>query len=136
MNSKKFFIAFVVAFIFIFVYEFVFHGMIMTKSYAEMSAMMRPQTEMKMPVLILGQAVIAFFFTLTFVRGFGSGGGVAGGFRYGVLIGLLFCGANLITYAVQPVTAAVLIAWCVGMIIEFAIAGAIVGALYKPGTSA
>ena len=62
----------------------------------------------------------------------GSGGGTAGGFRYGILIGLLGCGANIIQYAVQPLTTTILIAWCIGGIIEFAIAGAIVGAIYKP----
>ena len=132
MNLKRFFIAFIAAFVFVFVYEWVFHGMILQSTYAQMSAMMRPQAEISFPLLICGQLVGAFFFTMIFVRGFASGGGVAGGFRYGILIGLFLCGGIIISYAVQPLTSTIVIAWCVGGIIESAIAGAIVGALYRP----
>jgi hypothetical protein len=135
MNWKKFFIAFVAVWIFTFIYGFVFHGKIMHSSYVETSTLWRPDAEFKanFPLLVLGQGVIAFFFTMIFVRGFGSGGGVAGGFRYGILLGLLVCGANLIRYAVEPLTTTILFGWCIGEIVQFAIAGAIVGAVYKPG---
>ena len=59
---------------------------------------------------------------------------MAGGLRYGLLVGLLFCGADLIRYAVEPLTTTILIAWCIGVIILFAIGGLIVGTLYKPGS--
>jgi hypothetical protein len=131
MNWKKFFIAFIAAFVFIFIYEWVFHGMILKNSYAQMSGLMRPQTEISFPLLAVGQLVGAFFFTMIFVRGFGSGGGMAGGFRYGILIGLFLCGGIIISYAVQPLTSTIAIAWCIGGIIECAVAGAIVGTLYK-----
>ena len=138
MNWKKFFIAFVAAWIWVFIFGFVFHGKIMHSSYQEISTLLRPEADFNshFPLLVLGQGVIVFFFTLIFVRGFGSGGGTAGGFRYGILIGLFCCGASLIRYAVEPLTTAILIAWCIGFIVEFAIAGLIVGALYKPGGSA
>ena len=92
MNWKKFLIAFIAVWIFTFIYGFVFHGMIMHSTYQQIPGLLRPDAEFKanFPLLVLGQGVIAFFFTLIFVRGFGSGGGVAGGFRYGLLLGLLF----------------------------------------------
>jgi|SRR6266404_3545193 len=135
MNLKKFFFAFIAAFIFVFFYEWLFHGIFMKSSYMETSTLWRPEAEFKshFPLLVCGQVVFVFFFTLIFVRGFGSGGGVGGGFRYGALIGLLGVGANIIQYAVQPLTTNILICWGIGGIIEFAIAGAIVGAIYKPG---
>jgi len=133
MNWKKFFIAFIAAFVWIFVFGWVYHGMLMHNTYAAMSGMMRAQADVQFPILVLGQIVMAFFFTLIFVRGFGSGGGVTGGFRYGILLALFLCGLNLIDYAVEPLTTTVLFAWWIGGIIELAIAGAIVGALYKPG---
>jgi len=107
----------------------------MHSTYQQVPSLMRPEAEFKANflLLVLGQGVIAFFFTLIFVRGFGSGGGVAGGFRYGLLVGLLVCGADLIRYAVEPLTTTILIAWWIGAIILFSIAGLIVGALYKPG---
>jgi hypothetical protein len=132
MNWKKFFIAFVAVWIFIFIYGFIFHVKIMHSSYAEVPAMWRPESEAIFPLIVLGQGVIAFFFTLIFVRGFGSGGGMAGGFRYGLLLGLLVCGVNLIRYAVEPITTTMLIGWCIGEIIQLSLAGFIVGALYKP----
>ena len=107
----------------------------MQSAHMEVPALFRPEADFKANflILVLGQGVIAFFFALIFVRGFGSGGGVAGGFRYGLLLGLLVCGANLIRYAVEPLTTTILFGWCIGEVIEFSIAGLIVGGLYKPG---
>jgi hypothetical protein len=134
MNWKKFFIAFIAVWIFTFFYGFLLHAKIMHSSYAEVPAMWRPEADFKanFPILVLGQGIIAFFFSMIFVRGFGSGGGAAGGFRYGLLLGLLVCGANLIRYAVEPLTTTILFGWCVGEIIQFSIAGLVVGAIYKP----
>jgi hypothetical protein len=138
MSWKKLFLAFIAVWVFTFFYEFIFHGMIMHSSYEQAPSLMRPEAEFKanFPLLVLGQGVIAFFFTLIFVRGFGSGGGVAGGFRYGLLFGLLLCGANLIRYAAEPLTGTIVTSWCVGMVIQFSLTGLIVGAVYKPGPSA
>jgi hypothetical protein len=134
MNWKKFFIAFVATFVFIFVFGFLYYGKLMHGPHMEVPSLFRPEAEFKanFPILLLGQAVLSFFFTLIFVRGFGSGGGVGGGLRYGVLLGLLVCGADLIRYAVEPLTTTILLGWCIGQILEFGIAGLIVGALYKP----
>jgi hypothetical protein len=136
MNWTKFFIAFIATFVWIFVFGWVYHGMLMHNTYAAMSTMMRPAADVQFPILVLGQIVMAFFFTLIFVRGFGSGGGIGGGFRYGLLLALLLCGLDLIDYAVEPLTTTVLFAWWVGGIIELSVAGAIVGALYKPARTA
>ena len=53
-----------------------------------------------------------------------------------IMVALLFIGNNLITFAVQPLTTKILGGWIVGNLLEFAIAGAIVGAIYKPSTTA
>jgi hypothetical protein len=135
MNLKKFFIAFVAAWVWIFVFGWVYHGMLMHNTYAAMPNLMRAPAEVQFQLIVLGQIVMAFFFTLIFVRGFGSGGGVAGGFRYGILLALFLCGLDVIDYAVEPLTTTVLFAWCVGGIVELAMAGVIVGALYKPSSS-
>ena len=136
MNWTKFFIAFIAAWVWIFVFGWVYHGMLMQNTYAAMHGMMRDHADVQFPVIILGQIVMAFFFTLIFVRGSGSGGGIGGGFRCGLLLGLFLCGLDIIDYAVEPLTTTVLLAWCIGGIIELTIAGIIVGALYKPNTVA
>jgi hypothetical protein len=135
MNSKKFIISFIANFIFIFIFGFLWWGKLMHGAHQEVPALWRPEAEFgnHFPILILGHAVVAFFFTLVFVRGFGSGGGVGGGFRYGILIGLMVSGSDCITYAVQPLTTTILWGWIAGDLLMFAIAGLIVGALYKPG---
>jgi hypothetical protein len=134
MNWTKFLIAFIAAWIFTFIYGFVLHVQIMGGAYAETAGLWRGQGHAIFPLIVIGQGVVAFFFSLIFVRGFGSGGGAGGGLRYGILIGLFVCGANLIRYAVEPLTSTILIFWCIGELIQFAIAGLIVGALYKPGS--
>ncbi len=134
MNGKKFFIAFIAAFVVMFAFGYVWWRMLMHGAHSEVPALWRPEAEFKSAFgwLILGHVALAFFFTLVFVRGFGSGGGVGGGFRYGILIGLLFAANDCISYAVQPLTMKILGGWIVGDVLMFAIAGLIVGALYKP----
>jgi hypothetical protein len=136
MNWKKFFIAFIAAFVFVFLFEWLLHGVLMHSSYQETSTLWRPEAGFKsyFPMLVLGQLVFVFFFTMIFASGF-AGGGPVGGARFGVLVGLLGVGANLIQFAVQPLTAKILVSWAIGGIIEFAIAGAIVGAIYKRTSS-
>jgi hypothetical protein len=41
----------------------------------------------------------------------------------------------LISFAVQPLTFKILCGWIAGAVIQFTIAGAIVGAIYKPATA-
>jgi hypothetical protein len=136
MNKKSFF-AFIAAFLFIFCFEFLFHGMFMKSAYMETASLWRPEADFHshFPLLLLGQAVIAFFFVAIYCRGF-SGSGVAGGVRLGILLALIFTGGELIQFAVQPLTTKILVSWIIGGLIEFAILGAIVGAIYKPSASA
>jgi len=49
-------------------------------------------------------------------------------------VGLVYAGPHLISFAVQPLTFKILLGWIAGAVIQFAIAGAIVGAIYKPAT--
>ena len=137
MNWKKFFVAFIAAFVFIFIFEWIFHGIILKETYAALPpGLMRPAEEFMKHFfhwLVLGQLVFVFFFTMIFAS-FG-GGGAAAGARYGILVALLGFGANLIQFAVHPLTTRVLGFWGIGGLIELAIAGAIVGAIYKRSSS-
>jgi hypothetical protein len=54
---------------------------------------------------------------------------------FATVIGLLFAANDCITYAVQPLTTKILGGWIIGDVLMFAIAGVIVGALYKPGAT-
>ena len=133
MNWKKIFFAFIAAFVFLFVFGFLWYATLMHKAHLEVPTLLRPETDFKSHFgwLILGHLVMAFFFTLLCAR-FVPGGGAGSGATLGVLVGLVYAGAHFIYFAVQPLTTKILGGWIVGGVIQFAIAGAIVGAIYKP----
>jgi hypothetical protein len=136
MNWQKFFIAFIAAFVFIFVFGFLWYGKFMHDIHNEVLVLWRTEADFgsHFPWLILGHAVMAFFLTLLYAR-FVPAGGVAAGVGLGILVAFLFIGDNLITFAVQPLTTKILWGWFVGNLLEFGIAGAIIGAIYKPSTT-
>ena len=133
MNWSKFIITFIVAFVFVFFFGFVWHGLLMKSAYMEIENHYRAHDQMGWPSLLLGHAVMAFFFTCiyaSFVAPAGPGAAV----KLGVKIGLIFVGLYFIRFAVEPLTTKILVMGSIGDVLEFALMGAIVGALYKPST--
>jgi hypothetical protein len=137
MNPKRFFIAFIVTFVFIFLFGFLWYGKFMQDIHNEVPMLWRTEADFgsHFPWLILGHVMMAFFLTLLYAR-FVPAGGAAAGIVMGILVACLYIGGNLVTFAVQPLTTKILGGWIVGNLLEFGIAGAIVGAIYKPTTSA
>ena len=133
MNWKKFFFAFIVAFIFLFVFGFLWYATLMHDAHREVPTLLRSEADLKSHFgwLALGHFVMAFFFTLLCARYLPTGGAGAGA-MLGILVGLVYAGPHLISFAVQPLTIKILFGWIAGAVIQFAIAGAIVGAIYKP----
>jgi hypothetical protein len=136
MNWQKFFIAFIAAFVFLFVFGFLWYGTLMHDVHREVPTLLRPEADLTsyFKWIILGHIVMAFFFTLLCARYIPSGGAGAGGLL-GILVGLVYAGPHLISFAVQPLTVKILFGWIAGAVIQFAITGAIVGAIYKPAAS-
>jgi hypothetical protein len=134
MNWKKFFIAFIAAFVFLFVFGFLWYGTLMAGAHREVPTLLRPEADFKSYFgwLILGHVVMAFFFTMLCAR-FAPGGGAGASATLGTLVGLVYAGPHLISFAVQPLTTKILSGWIIGAVIQFAVAGAIIGAIYKPG---
>jgi hypothetical protein len=135
MNWQKFFIAFIGAFVFIFVFGFLWYGKFMHDIHNEVPVLWRTEAEFgsHFSWLILGHVVMAFFLTVLYAR-FVPAGGAGVGATLGILVALVYAGADLITFAVQPLTTKILCGWIVGDLIQFAIAGAIIGAIYKPSS--
>lgn len=123
----------VVAFVFVFVFGWVWHGMLMKSAYMETESLWRtePDFASHFGILILGHFVIAFAFTGLYVSKVGLQS-TATGLGYGVVIAILCTGVNLIRFAVEPLTTTILCLWIVGDLLQFAIMGALVGAIYKP----
>ena len=79
--------------------------------------------------------MIAFFLTLLCSKYVPAGG--AGPCAYlGLLLALVYIGVDFIFYFVQPLTTKIFCGWVVGDLIMFTIAGAIIGAIYKSGSTA
>jgi hypothetical protein len=133
MNWKKFFFAFIAAFIFLFAFGFIWYATLMHSAHLDVPTLLRAEADFKSHFgwLILGHLVMAFFLTMLCAR-FVPGGGAASGTTLGVLVGLVYAGAHFISFAVQPLTTKILGGWIAGGVIQFAIAGAIVGVIYKP----
>ena len=133
MNWKKFLIAFVVTFVFVFFFGFVWHGILMKSAYMEIQSHYRAHDDMIWPSLILGQVVMAFFLTMLYARH--GGGSISSGICVGILVGLIFVGLHFVRFAVEPLTPKILLMGGIGDVLEFALAGALIGAIYKPSVS-
>jgi hypothetical protein len=136
MNWQKLFIAFIAAFIFIFFFGWIFHAVLLKDTYAALpQGLQRSDADFKSHFgwLVAGQLVFAFVFTLIFASGFASGG-VGSGVKLGIMLAFLGIGTHLIAFAVQPFPGNLMVYWGIGAIIEMIVVGAIVGAVYKPGT--
>jgi hypothetical protein len=72
-----------------------------------------------------------FIFTMIYARGFAAGG-ISGGIGLGIMFGFIYTGANLISYGVQPFPGNLIVWYSIAGLIEYAVAGAIVGTIYSP----
>jgi len=108
----------------------------MHSAHQEVPALFRPEADFKahFPWLTLGEIVMAFFLTILCAR-FVPGGGAGSGAMLGLLVALVYAGVHVIDFAVMPLTTKILWGWIVGALIEYAIAGAIIGAIYKPASA-
>ena len=136
MNWKRFFFAFIAAFVFLFVFGFLWYGTLMHGAHREVPTLLRPEAAFQSYFgwLALGQFVMAFFFTLLCAR-YVPRERAGAGAMLGILVGLVYAGPHLISFAVQPLTFKILCGWIAGAVIQFTVAGAIVGAIYKPATT-
>jgi hypothetical protein len=103
--------------------------------YAQHPHLFRPQGEMNL-VLGFGASLVGFFaFAYAFAKGFEGGSGVQEGLRFGVMVGiLLVCFAVVWNYVTLPVSAGLAVAWIVDTLLEMALYGVVVGAVYRPVT--
>ena len=99
---------------------------------------MRPEVEANAILpLGFGFALLGFFaFAYLYAQGY-QGGGVAEGIQFGLLAGVILCCFGTIwDYMVWPVSPTLAAFWMIDYMLEFALYGAIVGALYQPASSA
>ena len=137
MDWKKFFVAFVAAFGFMFLFGFLWYGKLMHGVHQEVPTLWRTEADFgnHLSALVFGHIVMAFFLTLLCAK-FVPSGGASTCALLGLLVALVYVGAHLITFAVQPITSKILWGWNVGAVMQFAVAGAIIGVIYKSSSPA
>ena len=114
---------------------FVVSDVVLADLYRANTAALRPDADM-LAVLPLGFGflLIGFFaFAYAYAKGYEGGNGIMEGIRFGVLVAVLVTSFGLIwQYILFPITGALSVALIIDSIVEMAIYGGIVGAIYKP----
>jgi hypothetical protein len=135
MNFARVALAAVVAWVVYLCVSFVVHTVLLRDLYLQHLTAMRPEADQS-AILPIGFffALVGFLaFSYTYAKGYEGGSGAQEGLRFGVLVGILICCFRVIwDHMVWPVSLQLTTAWMVEYIVEFAIYGSIVGAIYKP----
>ena len=136
MNTKRLIVASIVVFVFVYLYDWVFHGFILKNAYVQTASLWRPEQEMMnyMGFLVFGEFLRSVVFCVLYAIRPGHRDGVGAGIGYGLLIALLLIGTDFITYAVQPLPLSLITSWAIGGLIQLLVAGALLGAIYRPAT--
>lgn len=125
-----------VVFILLIILDMIIHGVLLSPIYSTMEGMMRPQAEMKSWIIFVVDAVVAYFFTLIFSKGY-ENKGVAEGVRYGLYIGLMFgISMGYGSYASMPIPYSLALQWFLYTIAEFILCGIALSIVFKPKAAA
>ena len=109
----------------------VIHGMLLSSTYSTMEGIVRPEAEMKMWIIFVVDAVVAFFFTLIFSKGY-ENKGIAEGVRYGAYIGVMFgISMGYGSYASMPIPYYLALQWFLYSIVEYIICGVALAMVFK-----
>lgn len=108
-----------------------FHGVFLQPIYLKTAEMWRSQEDCIFPALAGGQFLMTLFLCLLYA-GCCRATSIKNGLTFGLLIGLFSGAPHLIVYAVQPLPVNLVVYWIIGGIIEFTLAGLLLGAIYRP----
>ncbi len=114
---------------------FVVNDIILKDVFLANAAALRPEATI-MAGLPLGFAftLVGFFaFAYAYAKGYEGTSGVMEGVRFGVLVAVLInCFSTIWYYVTVPIDGTMAMAMMIDYILEYALYGAIVGAIYKP----
>ena len=133
MNFSRLAVAASVAWVAFVIIGYVVHGVLLTDLYAQQASSLRPGGDAH-PMYGFGAALVGFFaFAYSYAKGYEGGQGMQEGMRFGVLVALmLICFAAVWAYVVFPISGGLAAVLAVDYVVEFAVYGMIVGAIYKP----
>lgn len=123
-----------VLFVFIVLFDILLHNILLTPYYLDTQAHWRSLDEFKSlaPVFFFGKLVIAAAFAALYLR-IRKIGSMAEGILFGLLVGALFSGRYMISFATENMfSIEILLSWITAYaLLEHAIAGAIAAKMYK-----
>lgn len=136
MDKKRWVLSAVVVTVVISIVEWLYEGNVLGPMYNATAHLWRAHQTMRelMPYGLIAMLVTSFVLVYIYHRGYeGKGSALAEGLRFGFLIGLLTALPMAVwAYVMMPVPVALVGGWFgIGMI-DMLLAGAIIGAMYKP----
>jgi hypothetical protein len=135
MNFPRIALAAVAAWIVALVVGFVLNDMVLADILAANQSAMRPEADLNanLPIGFVFLLVAFFAFAYAFAKGYEGTNGLMEGVRFGVLIGIVVLGtANIWQWIVYPITGTMAVVTSITSIVEMAMYGAVVGAIYRP----
>ncbi len=130
MQDKKFWLGAVAVFVVLSILGYAVNMGIMAGDFEATKQLWRPMEEMKIWLFYVVYALIAYFFTLIFSKGY-EGKGIAEGVRYGFYVGMMMAVPMAYgTYASMPVPYSFALKWFIAGLVEYIIAGVVLAAIY------
>ncbi len=133
---KRAILAVVAAFIAWSILDFVIHGLLLQPIYQATPTLWRPMNQINMPLTYL--VTLGYTACFTAIYGFMvSNKSFMSGIKFGALFGLAAgISMGFGTYCYMPITQTLAWSWFFGTVFEAIVAGALVGAILKPGKEA
>lgn len=131
MPSRQFIFSFMGVFVTLSLYSFVVWALLLADiMHAEMGNIWVEEANIRMPWFYIAYALMAY--VMVWIWKYGQEEkGLSEGFRYGLMLGILFGSAELIGYAVEPITMkGALMAFGIDVVM-FALAGVVLAFVHK-----
>lgn len=116
------------------VYGFLVYGMLLANNFTQYPGVYRPQADASyMPILFGGILLAAIAASWIYAKGYEGGPGILEGLRFGGLIGAFAVGyAVVVNYATTNIGPTHAASMAVAALVEWVVAGMVIGAVYKP----
>ena len=135
MNFPRIAMAALAAWVAAMVVGYLVNDFLLADFLAENQAAMRPEAELnaRLPYGFMFLFIGYFAFAYVYAKGYEAGSGVMEGIRFGVLVAILVTCFGLIwQWIVFPITGTMAAVMIIDAVFEYALYGAIVGAIYRP----
>jgi hypothetical protein len=127
---KRTLIAIVSTFVAIFATDALIHQVWLSADYAATKSLWRDEATMQSMLhwMFIGQLVVAAAIALIYLRSVANKTHIRSALTFGLCIGLINAGAQLIMFAVAPYPGSLVAKWCIAYLLQGLVIGAV---LYK-----